>query len=68
MKKENLEFLAATLGILFAGAVIGGLVALFFNYVIVLFFEYPFTLHPWSVVLAMTASALTCYLSSNKGN
>ena len=68
MKKENLEFLAGVLGMLFAGAVIGGLVALFFNYVIVLFFEYPFTLHSWSVVLAMTASALTCYLSSNKGN
>jgi len=68
MKKENLEFLAGLLGMLFAGAVIGGLVALFFNYVIGLFFEYPVTWGNWGKTWLALISFNILFNRTNEGN
>lgn len=60
MKKENLEFVALTLGILLAVAMIGGLTAMLFNYVIGLFVEYPATWWNWGkTLLALICLSLT---------
>ena len=68
MKSKNLEFVASCLGILFAGAVIGGLVALFFNYVIGLFVEYPVTWGNWGKTWLAIICFNMLFNRTNKGD
>lgn len=68
MKKETLEFVALALGVLLAVAMIGGLTAMFFNYVIGLFVEYPATWCNWGKALLALICFTILFNRTNKGD
>ena len=68
MKKETLKFTATVLGFLFTIILFGGLTALFFNYVIGLFVEYPVTWSNWGKTWLAIICFNMLYYRTNKGD
>jgi hypothetical protein len=68
MKKENLEFVAMLLGFFTVVFLFGGLSALFFNYVIGLFVEYPVTWSNWGKTWLAIICFNMLFNRTNKGD